>query len=269
MIDTVQQRQTASGKLFKNIPFFSELSSEESETVEKLFVKRQYAKEQIVLLEEENCSCMYLIYSGKVRVVKQNEEGREQIITIHKKNDFFGEMSLLDGKTSPATIIAHEDAVIGFLSKVNFDRYLLNNEAIRTKIINLLCARLRESWDMIKILSFNNENAEHRVLSILDRLQDLYGVSDARGVIINVKLTHQQIASYASVTRETVSRVLKNLAKTEMIEILENKSILLTQAYYRQKGKQAPETGGCVTKTPKPKTAMGHSVSSGRQKVLD
>lgn len=220
-------------RTIRNIPIFADFTAEEGANVEKLFVKRHFAKDQIVLLEEANCSCMYLIYSGKVRVVKQNSEGREQIITFHKKNEFFGEMSLLDGKTSPATIVAHEDAVIGFLSKEHFDRYLLSNEKISRKIIGLLCARLRESWDMIRILSFNTENAEYRMMSILDRLQDLYGVKDARGTIINVKLTHQQLANYASMTRETVSRVLKQMEKTEMIEILDNKSILLTDAFFQ------------------------------------
>ena len=46
----------------------------------------------------------------------------EQIIAINKKNDFFGEMALLDGRTAPATVIAHEDAVIGLISKDDFDR---------------------------------------------------------------------------------------------------------------------------------------------------
>ena len=226
------QRQSQQARIFRNIPFFSDLTPEESETVESLLVKRHYTKDQIVLLEEETCSCMYLIYSGKVRVVKQNEEGKEQIITIHKKNDFFGEMSLLDGKTAPATIIAHEEAVIGFLSRADFEQHLLSNEKVKGKIIDLLCGRLREAWEMIRILSFNNENAEHRVMSILDRLQDIYGVKDDRGVIINVKLTHQQLANYASVTRETVSRVLKSLERAQRINILDNKSILLTKTFY-------------------------------------
>jgi CRP/FNR family transcriptional regulator len=173
---------------------------------------------------------MYLVYSGKVRVVKMSEEGREQIITIHKKGDFFGEMALLDGKTSPATVIAHDEAAIGLLSKNDFELYLLSHETICRKIIELLCARLRDSWAMIKILSF--DNAEHRVMAVLDRLQELYGVVDDRGVIINVKLTHQQIASYASVARETVTRVLNRLEKEEVIQVTDNKAILLKKAFY-------------------------------------
>jgi CRP-like cAMP-binding protein len=217
--------------IISSIPFFSTLLSEEIELVEQLFRIRHYAKEQIVLYEEDNSNYMYLIYSGKVRVVKMNDEGKEQIITIHKRKDFFGEMSLLDGKTSPATIIAHEDTVIGFLTKGDFDAHLMRHDGIRRKIIELLCTRLRDSWEMIKILSFNAENAQDRVASLLVRLGELYGVRDARGVIIDVKMTHQQMASYASVTRETMSRVLRNMEKSGAITVLADKAILLNRDF--------------------------------------
>ena len=222
--------QLKSGNIIKNIPLFSDLSDEETERIERIIMKKSFDRDQIVLFEEDTANYMYIVYSGKVRVVKHNKEGREHIITIHKKNDFFGEMSLLDGKTAPATVVAHEDSVIGLLSKDDFEQHLLSNEKIRGKIIDLLCAQLRNSWAMIKVLSFNN--AEQRIMAVLDRMHELYGVVDDRGGLINVKLTHQQIANYASVTRETVTRVLNRLEKEAVIQILDGKNILLTRTFY-------------------------------------
>jgi CRP/FNR family transcriptional regulator len=216
--------------VIKKIPLFSELSEDETDRIDQIIHKKRFSRDQIVLFEEDTANFMYIVYAGKVRVVKQNKEGREQIITIHKKNDFFGEMSLLDGKTAPATVIAHEDAVIGLLSKNDFEQHLLSNEKIRGKIIDLLCAQLRDSWAMIKILSFNN--AEQRIMAVLDLMHEMYGVVDDRGGLINVKLTHQQIANYASVTRETVTRVLNKLEKEAVIQVLEDKNILLTKIFY-------------------------------------
>jgi CRP/FNR family transcriptional regulator, cyclic AMP receptor protein len=230
MIWKIDNRQKRGGNIIRNIPFFAELSPDEINRIESLIVRKRFAKNQVVLFEEDTANYMYIVYSGKVRIVKINGEGREQIISIHKKNDFFGEMALLDGKTSPATVIAYEESEIGLLSKADFEESILTNETTHHKIISLLCARLRDSWAMIKILSL--DNAEQRVMAVLDRLRDLYGVTDDRGIIINVKLTHQQIASYASVARETVTRILNKLEKDAMIEALDNKSILLTKAYH-------------------------------------
>lgn len=218
--------------LLRNIPLFSELSNEEIEQLDRIIFRKNFVKDQIVLLEEDTSNYMYIVYVGKVRVVKQSIEGREHILTIRKKNDFFGEMSLLDGKTSPATVIAHEDSVIGFLSKSDFEQHLLGHEIIRRKIINMLCSSLRESWAMTKVLSF--DNAEQRILATLDRMREVYGLRDDRGVIVNVVLTHQQIANYASVTRETVTRVLTRFKNEEIIQILEGKKILLTHKFYER-----------------------------------
>ena len=205
----------------------STLGSEEAKLVQQLFSKREYAKDEVLLLEGQAADFIYFIYSGKVRIVKRNEEGREQIISIHSRNEYFGEMSLLDGQSAPATIIVHEDAVIGLLAKNEFDQRLLRDDEIIQKFITILCDRIRDSWEMIKILSFNTENAQDRVISLLQRLGELHGVKDSSGVIIDVKLAHQQIADYAALTRETVSRVMKKLEREGQIRIMENKVVLL------------------------------------------
>ena len=223
------QHQNAYKQLDRKVQFFSDLSPEESELIELVVIKKLFRKDQIVLSEEEGSKYMYFVYSGKVRIVKMSEDGREQIISFHKKGDYFGEMSLLDGKTAPATVIANRDAVIGLLHKVDFVYNLLSHEGIRNKIIRLLCTNLRDAWKMVKVLSF--DSAESRVIAALNHLQQIYGVNDDRGVIINIKLTHQMIASYASVARETATRILNKLEQTGEIATLENKSYLLKKSF--------------------------------------
>jgi CRP-like cAMP-binding protein len=223
-------RWRADGKnIIRNIPFFSDLSPDETENIDRMLIKKHFYKDQIVLAEEDTTSYMYLVFTGKVRVVKLNDDGREQIISIHKKGDFFGEMSLLDGKTAPATIIAHDDAVVGLLHKNDFEKHLLTHEGIRRRIFDLLCLRLRDAWKMVKLLSFNN--AEHRIMFVLDHLQELYGVREERGIIINFRLKHQLIANFASISRETATRILNQLSKSGEILILANKNVLITNTF--------------------------------------
>ncbi len=219
------------GRIIRNILFFSDLSPDEFEHVESLIVKKRFNKDNIVLSEEDTTSYMYIVYSGKVRVVKTCDDGREQVIAMHKKGDFFGEMALLDEKTAPATVIAQEETVIGLLSRYDFEKNLMCNEEIRRKIINMLCQRLRDAWQMIKILSF--DSAERRIVAVLQHLQQHYGVPDDRGVILNLKITHQLIANYASVSRETATRILNKLEKEGEIGTLENKTFLLKGAFFK------------------------------------
>jgi CRP/FNR family transcriptional regulator len=233
MIARLEQNRRADSGPSNSIRFFSifsDLSPDEAKVLENIIIKRQFLKDQLILAEEDTSLYMYMVYSGKVRVVKIRDDGKEQIISIHKKGDFFGEMALLDGVTAPATVIAHEDSVIGLLHKNDFEYQLLDHQGIRRKIINILCIRLRDAWRIIKILSF--DNAEHRIILTLDRLRELYGVSDDRGVIINMKTTHKHIADYASVSRETATRILNKLEKAGEIGTLENKKFLLKASFF-------------------------------------
>ena len=218
------------GQILRYIPFFSGLAETELQLLESHIKKRHFDKNEIVLFEEDTAKYMYIIYSGKVRVVKIDRDGREQIIRIHKKNDYFGEMALLDGKTSPATIIAMERSEIGLLGRNDFEEFIEDNNSMHRNITTALCAQLREAWMMIWIMSFNN--AEKRIMAVLYRMNELYGIKDSEGGIINIRLTHQQIANYASVTRETATRVLNHLKQNELIKILDNKLILLTKLFY-------------------------------------
>lgn len=70
------------------------------------------------------------------------------ILALHQTNDSFGELSLIDGKTTPATVSAIEDSLIAFISKKSFYS-LLNREKVLEKILYVLCSRLREAWNKI------------------------------------------------------------------------------------------------------------------------
>ncbi len=209
--------------ILRSIPFFS-LSEEEIDKLGRIIVEKHFLKNEVILLEEDTPNYMYIIYSGKVKVVQLSYDGKEQILAIHKKGDYFGELALLDGKTSPATVIALEDTHIGLLSRYDFEQNLLRNEKVLREISFMLCSRLREAWLRLKVLSF--ADAENRVRAVLRLVSMNYGAKDQRGIIITLRLTHKDIAAYASVSRETVTRLLDRFSHEGEIEFLDHNIIL-------------------------------------------
>jgi CRP/FNR family transcriptional regulator len=216
--------------VLKKIPLFGVLNDEELSKLQELIVNRRFSKNQIVLLEEDTPKYLYIIYSGKVKVIKTNIDGKEQILAIHKKGDFFGEMSLLDKKTSPASVIAIEDSYIGLLFQNDFENYFLTDQRLLKQIISILCGRLREAWLMVKVLGFTG--AEEKIRAILKLISISYGIKDTRGTIIAVRLSHRDIASYASLSRETVTRLIDKFIADDEIEIIDKKYILLKPPFY-------------------------------------
>lgn len=210
--------------LIRRVPLFSTLTDEEFDTLAHIFVTRAYRKNQIIFMEEETGNYMYLVLSGKVKVSKSGTGGKETILAIHRAGDFFGEMSLLDGKTSPATVSAMEDSKIISVSGADFHKYLMHNESVMLQIIQVLCARLRQVWQT-QSQSFNTADARIR-MGVYDLAQK-HGIRDSHGTIIDLKITHQELAEMVGTSRETVTRVLAKLREDNIIEITDRRMTLL------------------------------------------
>ena len=95
--------------MFLKIPFLAGLSEAEKVELQQHIILRNFRQNEIVLNEEDSTNFLYLILSGKLKVTQLSAEGHEHILAIHKMGDYFGEMALLDGKTSPGTIVALKD----------------------------------------------------------------------------------------------------------------------------------------------------------------
>ena len=94
--------------LLKRVPIFSSFNEDELERLAKLCVQRTTPRDHVILVAEEVGDTLFIISHGSVKVSYVSESGREVILSILKKGDFFGELSLLDGKTRSANITTLE-----------------------------------------------------------------------------------------------------------------------------------------------------------------
>lgn len=211
--------------IFLKIPFLIGLSEVEKLELQKHIIVRDFGRNEMILKEDDASNYLYLILLGKLKVIQKSASGKEHIIAIHKKGDFFGEMGLLDGKTTPATIAALDKCRLCLIPRGAFFNIIMKNHLVLDRIIGMLCMRLRQAWLQIRAMSL--EDAEHRILFVLQELGEKFGVRDHRGVIIDLDVTHQDIANMSSTSRETVTRFLTKAVKDDEIEMLAHKKIIL------------------------------------------
>ena len=89
--------------VLKGIPLFSELSEKDLEKITQVASKQRYHKDNLILIEEEIGSTMFVILDGRVKISRISDDGGEVILSIVSEGGFFGEMSLLDGQTARPT----------------------------------------------------------------------------------------------------------------------------------------------------------------------
>lgn len=219
-------------KLLKKTHLFKSLTTEQSQDIRRKIIIKRVKKDEVILYEEDTNKFMYEILDGKIKVVQYTEDGKEIIIAIHNAGDSFGEISLIDGKTTTAAVLALEDAVVAIISKEVFYAVLYSNEKVLDNLLKMLCSRIRENIDNIKILNFSN--ASQRVkMSLIGLLQE-HGEETPEGTLLDIRLTHQDIASMAGLARETVTRVIDLWQKNSDITVLKNRSILLSPEFLEE-----------------------------------
>jgi len=210
--------------LFKKVPIFSQLNNEELEKISKLCVSKAYKKDQLILIEEDPGNSMFFIQKGRVKVSRMSDDGREVILSILENGGFFGELSLLDGKSRSASVTALEDSQLLILRRGDFFKLLEDYPQISISLLKELAARIRRSDTQIKSLSL--QDAMGRVASTLIMLAEDHGtIKDSRVLISKIPL-QQDLANMAGTSRETISRVFKYLEDENLI-IREGRRILI------------------------------------------
>jgi len=203
-------------EFLRSVALFRELGPRELETASLAFHERRFAKGQVIFTDEDTGQYMYVVKSGRVKVSRWLPSGREVILAFHDVGDYFGEMALLDGRTEPATITAVTPAAILSLSRARFEELLLNLRFART-LLETLCGRCREAWQQVELLSYRD--AEARVRMALYKLCQKHGAGTERGVRIELRLPHRELANMIGLTRETATRALARLQAEKLIEM--------------------------------------------------
>lgn len=210
--------------LLKRVPIFSLLSDSELEKIRDLCVTQHYEKDRIILIEEESGNTLFIIQKGRVKVSRISDDGREVILSILHMGDFFGELSLIDGKARSASVTAIEDSEIFLLRRGDFLGVLEDYPQISISLLKELAARIRKSDTQIKSLSL--QDAMGRVASSLIMLAEDSGRSLKNQVVIPKIPLQQDLANMAGTSRETISRVFRYFEDEKLIERTGRKIII-------------------------------------------
>ncbi|MBT4483428.1 MAG: Crp/Fnr family transcriptional regulator [Candidatus Latescibacteria bacterium] len=201
----------------KKIPLFSSLGEKELDAINRVSFTKKFMKDQIILLEDEDGDTLFTITKGKVKVTSFSEHGKEVIFSILYDGDFFGDMSLLDGKPRSASVVAIEDSEVRLIRRTDFIKLLENHPGIALTLLEELTSRLRKADERIESLALLDVTG--RMAGILLQLAEEKGDQTPEGVVIKSRPTHQELANMAGTTRETVTRVLKQLEVKDYIVI--------------------------------------------------
>lgn len=199
----------------RGIPLFRNLDENALAEIAGLLIDRKFLRDAVIFEDGSLGDYMYLIQEGQVKVTKMSEDGREKILEMLGPGDFFGEMALLDREPRSASVKTTTACVLLALSRLDFLGLLKQDHELTLELLRELARRIRETDEQIRGLSF--ERVESRARRLLARLakEKLPARSDR---MATSPITHQQLADLVGTSRETITRIVKDLKDEGWLE---------------------------------------------------
>jgi CRP/FNR family transcriptional regulator, dissimilatory nitrate respiration regulator len=185
---------------------------------------QKYRKGQLLFQEGEPAKGLFLIRSGAVKIFKESESGREQILSILRTGDSVAELPLFDNQPYPASAAAQEDTNLLFIPRAAFEELLGRNPKLAPAVIGALAKRMRTLVELIADLSLR------QVRQRLARY--LLEEASRQGGKFRLELTNEELAARLGSVRDVISRTLSGLQNDGLIlvqgrtiEILDGKKL--------------------------------------------
>ena len=204
---------SVSTTVLKSMPMFATFSQEQLQALMAMISRRSAPRGAAIMHEGDPTDSLYIVISGRLKVMMGEADGKETILSIIGPGEFFGEMGLIDDNPRSASVIAIEPAELLALTKRAFRKCLVENSDLAMAVMRVLVKRLREADRKIGSLAMLDVYGRVARL-LLDMSEDVNGER-----VVTRRLTKQDIGKMVGATREMVSKVMKDLQVNGYIDV--------------------------------------------------
>jgi CRP/FNR family cyclic AMP-dependent transcriptional regulator len=200
--------------------FYCELSEQALSTLESLKITNTYHKGCTLFNQGQNSSGVYILCQGKVKLCSYSRDGRTVILRIAGAGEILGLSSVVSDLEYEATAEVIEDCQVNFIRKTDFLRFLRDHPEAGFNAIRQLSYNYHTAFSQVRSLALSTTVADKLARLFLDWSRTAEDGSDGNGgVHLKLHYTHEEIASMIGTSRETVTRLLNDLKRRNVIEV--------------------------------------------------
>ena len=209
-------------ELLRRVPLFAALTPTQSASIADAIIKKRFKRAEMVVEQGKKSDALYIILTGRARVMSTDSRGREVILATLQPGDYIGEMSLIDDEPHSATVRTEIQTDVLVLDREAFSRCLPENASMSYNIMRGLVQRLRHADRKIESLALMD------VYGRVARSLIEFAVDDGAGNLkIRDKISRQDLAKMVGASREMVSRVMKDLEERGFVQTQADGSMLV------------------------------------------
>lgn len=198
-------------EILQAVSYFASLDAAALSQVARAAIRRVYHAGQVVFLEGEPCSGLYIVERGWLKVVKIGLDGREQTLQTLGPGDVFNAISVFTDAPNQATVEALEESVLRLVPRDAMLRLLIENPTLARLVIQDLAGRVQHLISLVEDLSLRSVEAR------LARLLLEQAVGDA--VQRRQWATQTEMAARLGTVPDVLNRALRKLAEQDLIRV--------------------------------------------------
>jgi CRP/FNR family transcriptional regulator len=211
-------------KKLKSLSLFQNLTDAELKELEPYLSTVTYKKKETIFSEGDPPDWFYIVLTGKVKITKLSHEGKEIILEVISPTDIFGGVAVIKGFSYPANAVAMEDSQVLKISRKNLLRLVDRFPNLMYCMALQLGERMKSSYDTLKNIAL--ERVEARIAALLLKLAGKVGVETRDGILIDMRLTKQDVADMVGTTVETSIRTFSKFKKEGLLDDKEGKIVI-------------------------------------------
>jgi CRP/FNR family cyclic AMP-dependent transcriptional regulator len=206
------------------------LPDETLKRLERIAEQRQYRRRQVIHFADQPGDYVYLLCTGRVKVGRVSERGREMTLYLLGSGEIFGETGLI-GADEPYELVAEtlEDSLIIVFRRADILAALEQSPAATRALLKIISVRRTLAENQIADLVFLE--VPKRLAKLLLRLNERQDkISGQIGQTLPGKMTHQELANVIGSTRETTTLILNDFKRQGLIDFLGRKILITNRA---------------------------------------
>ena len=183
-------------------------------------------RRQLIYQPGDLSDAVYWIKSGRIKLYKLTEDGREIIFGLYQTGEVFGELAFVEDRPREYFAEAMDDTQFISIKRSGLFSIAKRKPGVIYRFAKLIAERRRETEATMESLLY--KGVRERLAGQLLKLSKEYGIEDNRGKLLRIKITHKDLASLIGSSRETVSLTLGELKRVGLIDVNTDRKIIIT-----------------------------------------
>ena len=179
--------------------------------------RRQFRVGEYLYRQGDTSTLFYFILRGHVQISACREDGADFVLEVMGRWAMCGEGAAFDGRPRFSSAYALEDTEAIVFDAADIQSSFRTYPEFAVALLRITSMKQRVLG--IRALYLSSPHPEARIAELLRRLAELYGTREGEATVINISLTHEQMAAMTGTTRVTVTRVLKRLRDDGVLQL--------------------------------------------------